>query len=855
MAIKITDLTPQDAASPLDWLMMVDREDQSMSEWGTNKKIAVYHMAQSMIDMIPSSYFLNKKITGYVPGITGEINENDTILTTFSKLKSAIDTKAPIINPRFQGTVEMPVQTTIGNVDADEISYLDGVTDPIQGQINTKAPIASPTFTGTVTLPTGSLTSIPIKFVAGPLKTETVSGAVEYDGTKFYITHNSSPTPTRRTIATETFVTNAISDLIDNAPLALDTLNELAAAINDDANYATTITTALSLKAPLASPIFSGNVVLPSTTSIGTVLSNEISCLDGVTSSIQNQLDAKAPSTGASFFGTITLPTTTSIGNVDSNEISYLNGVTSSIQAQLDLKGTADSVNGKAPINNPTFTGTVTLPTGTSAAAPLKFVSGALSTNPIAGAVEYDGAKFYITNNSGTVTRNTIAVLESPTFTGTVTAPTFSGTLNGSATSAGSTTNFTGSLSGDVTGTQTLTAISATTVTGKALTSLTTSYTVAQTVAATDSILSAIGKIVYNNTLKSNVITPVFTGSTSGNGGIAIKQNTANSSTARDGYINFTNENDKIISSINADISTNGSSTLRFSTTVAGSRTADRALEALRITPNGSIWIGTSSTASTSKLVVNGDTTTTNVFLSGTNTIKLTGSATGTDKIITFPDATGTVALTSHTHGSITSDGKLGSAANLPLITTTGGTISTGSFGTAANTFCAGNDTRLSDARTPASHTHGSITNDGKLGSAANLPLITTTGGTISTGSFGTAANTFCAGNDTRINNLHTVVNTSAATLTITEADNNEYIRCSAAGGTAITLNGSGAWTVGMTVTIRRVGGTSPAGALTLTTSNATINDNDITNILAGDTFALKCVDVTSPTNKIFDFI
>jgi hypothetical protein len=100
--------------------------------------------------------------------------------------------------------------------------------------------------------------------------------------------------------------------------------------------------------------------------------------------------------------------------------------------------------------------------------------------------------------------------------------------------------------------------------------------------------------------------------------------------------------------------------------------------------------------------------------------------------------------------------------------------------------------------------------------------------------------------------NLHVVVNTSAATLTITQADNNEYIRCSAAGGTAITLNGSGAWTVGMTVTLRR---TTSAGALTLTTSNATINDNDIANVLGGDTFALKCVDVTSPTNKVFDFI
>lgn len=43
---------------------------------------------------------------------------------------------------------------------------------------------------------------------------------------------------------------------------------------------------------------------------------------------------------------------------------------------------------------------------------------------------------------------------------------------------------------------------------------------------------------------------------------------------------------------------------------------------------------------------------------------------------------------------------------NLPLITTTNGKITTGSFGTTANTFCQGNDARLSDPRTPTTHTH-----------------------------------------------------------------------------------------------------------------------------------------------------
>ena len=50
--------------------------------------------------------------------------------------------------------------------------------------------------------------------------------------------------------ATETYVTTAINNLVDAAPTALNTLNELAAALGDDANFATTVTTALSTKAP-----------------------------------------------------------------------------------------------------------------------------------------------------------------------------------------------------------------------------------------------------------------------------------------------------------------------------------------------------------------------------------------------------------------------------------------------------------------------------------------------------------------------------------------------------------------------------------------------------------------------------
>jgi len=50
------------------------------------------------------------------------------------------------------------------------------------------------------------------------------------------------------------------------------------------------------------------------------------------------------------------------------------------------------------------------------------------------------------------------------------------------------------------------------------------------------------------------------------------------------------------------------------------------------------------------------------------------------------------------------SDLKLGTTANLPLKTGTNGVIEAGSFGTAAGSFCAGDDARLSDARTPTAH-------------------------------------------------------------------------------------------------------------------------------------------------------
>ena len=95
-------------------------------------------------------------------------------------------------------------------------------------------------------------------------------------------------------IATEAYVGTAISNLVDGSPTALNTLNELAAAINDDSSYAATITTALGLKAPIESPSFTGTVNGINKTMVGLPnVDNTSDTLKPVSSATQTALDLK----------------------------------------------------------------------------------------------------------------------------------------------------------------------------------------------------------------------------------------------------------------------------------------------------------------------------------------------------------------------------------------------------------------------------------------------------------------------------------------------------------------------------------------------------------------------------------
>lgn len=85
-----------------------------------------------------------------------------------------------------------------------------------------------------------------------------VDGDLEITGTAWV--DNQPSNANDRRVANTAFVKAAITALIDSAPETLDTLNELAAALGDDPNFATTITNLIATKLPLAGGTMTGKI-------------------------------------------------------------------------------------------------------------------------------------------------------------------------------------------------------------------------------------------------------------------------------------------------------------------------------------------------------------------------------------------------------------------------------------------------------------------------------------------------------------------------------------------------------------------------------------------------------------------
>lgn len=217
---------------------------------------------------------LNSTVTG--TGTQRALNVNIAGVTKLSISATEITPSVPIADVTFTGTIALPSTTSIGTVSSTEISYLDGVTSSVQTQLNAKE----------ATITAGTT-------------------AQYWRGDKSWQTLNSTAVGLGNVDNTSDATKNAASVTLTNKTISgsSNTLTNIAQS------SVTSLTTDLGLKAPLASPTFTGTVVLPSATSIGSVDATELGHLNGVTSAIQTQLDAKAALASPTFTGTPTVPT------------------------------------------------------------------------------------------------------------------------------------------------------------------------------------------------------------------------------------------------------------------------------------------------------------------------------------------------------------------------------------------------------------------------------------------------------------------------------------------------------------------------------------------------------------------
>jgi hypothetical protein len=168
-------------------------------------------------------------------------------------------------------------------------------------------------------------------------------------------------------------IEDAVNAVIDSAPDALNTLNEIAAALNDDGDFANTIANSIANNSSSISALDGRVVTLETNSNVQanalTSLNSSVDTLNGRANTLDNTISTLAtldqpvltgPTlTNALFSGASTLEQNATLGGANAIEFSYLSGVTSAIQTQFTNQ--ANEINLKAPINDPSFTGNVIL--------------------------------------------------------------------------------------------------------------------------------------------------------------------------------------------------------------------------------------------------------------------------------------------------------------------------------------------------------------------------------------------------------------------------------------------------------------------------------------------------------------
>ena len=208
----------------------------------TDKRIFTENASTAIVELgtNPST------ITTATATVSGTLTANGTFASS-----NAVITGGSINSTPIGATTP---STVVGSIVTANTGFVGGLTGNVTGNLtgnvtgNVTGDVTG-ALTGNVTAASGTTT----------LTNLVVNGTVDFTNT--ILTNLAAPV-SATDAATKGYVDTAVSDVIAAAPAALDTLNELAAALGDDANFSTTVTNSIATKLPLAGGTMSGAIAM-----------------------------------------------------------------------------------------------------------------------------------------------------------------------------------------------------------------------------------------------------------------------------------------------------------------------------------------------------------------------------------------------------------------------------------------------------------------------------------------------------------------------------------------------------------------------------------------------------------------
>ena len=192
------------------------------------------------------------------------------ITTAYQNYADTAETDAKAYTDTREIAITSAYESYADTAEADAKSYADGIVGTVSGNLSThESDTSTHGVTGDIVGTTDTQT----------LSNKTLGSDLAAGGYK--VTGLLNPSA-NQDAATKSYVDTAVADLVNGAPALLDTLNELAAAIGDDEDFITTVTTSIGEKVAKAGDSMSGNLDFGGTNKV-TSLATPTSSTDAAT--------------------------------------------------------------------------------------------------------------------------------------------------------------------------------------------------------------------------------------------------------------------------------------------------------------------------------------------------------------------------------------------------------------------------------------------------------------------------------------------------------------------------------------------------------------------------------------------